>query len=251
MDPSIAGILPLPIINLSLAALVYWHDPDKATNRTFALFVLAISAWSFAVRLVYLYAGEPTVMIWGRMSFVSAGLIGTTFFALSTVFPDQSGLPKALRTKLMLMAGICIMLASLTPLILRDTHLAANHHVVASYGPFYPLFGLYMVIALSYGGWILFKKWRTARGRSRLQLQYLWLGLVLFGGGAAMTNLLIPSLTGSSRFGLYGPYFSLFLVGLTTHAIIRHRLMDMRVIIRQGVTYSLSVGRLSASPGAS
>jgi two-component system, sporulation sensor kinase E len=242
MDPSIAGILPLPIINLSLAALVYWHDPDKATNRTFALFVLAISAWSFAVRLVYLYAGEPTVMIWGRMSFVSAGLIGTTFFALSTVFPDQSGLPKALRTKLMLMAGICIMLASLTPLILRDTHLAANHHVVASYGPFYPLFGLYMVIALSYGGWILFKKWRTARGRSRLQLQYLWLGLVLFGGGAAMTNLLIPSLTGSSRFGLYGPYFSLFLVGLTTHAIIRHRLMDMRVIIRQGVTYSLSAG---------
>ncbi|MGH8068585.1 MAG: ATP-binding protein [Candidatus Entotheonellia bacterium] len=242
MDPSIAAILPLPIINLSLAALVYWHDPDKATNRTFAVFVLAISAWSFAVRLVYLYASEPTGIIWGRMSFVSAGLIGTTFFALSTVFPDQTRLPKAWRTRLMLIAGLCIVLASLTPLILTDVQSAANRHVVAAYGPFYPLFGLYMVVALSYGGWSLFRKWRTARGRSRLQLQYLWLGLVLFLGGAAMTNLIIPTLTGSSRFGLYGPYFSLFLVGLTTHAIIRHRLMDMRVVIRQSVTYGLSAG---------
>ena len=60
MDPTIATILPLPIINLSLAALVYWHDPQKATNRTFALFVLAISAWSLATRLVYLYAAEPS-----------------------------------------------------------------------------------------------------------------------------------------------------------------------------------------------
>jgi PAS domain S-box-containing protein len=242
MDPSIAAILPLPIINLSLAALVYWHDPGKATNRTFTLFVLAISVWSFAVRLVYLYAGEPTGLIWGRMSFVSAGLIGTTFFMLSTVFPDQTHLPKTLRTNLMLMAGICTVLASLTPLILTDVQWAVHRHVVATYGPFYPLFGLYMVVALSYGGWTLFRKWRTARGRSRLQLQYLWLGLVLFLGGAAMTNLIIPALTGSSRFGLYGPYFSLFLVGLTTHAIIRHRLMDMRVVIRQSMTYGLSAG---------
>jgi PAS domain S-box-containing protein len=242
MDLSITTILPLPIINLSLAAIVFWHDPDKATNRTFALFVLAISAWSFTVRLVYLHAAEPTVIIWGRMSFVSAGLIGTTFFALSTVFPDHTGLPKALRTKLMLMAGLCIMLASLTPLILTDVQLAANRRVITVYGPLYRVFGLYMVIALSAGGCILFRKWRTSRGRSRLQLQYLWLGLVLFGGGAAITNLIIPSLTGSSSFGLYGPYFSLFLVGLTTHAIIRHRLMDMRVVIRQSVTYGLSAG---------
>ena len=242
MDLSITTMLPLPIINLSLAAIVFWHDPDKATNRIFALFVLAISAWSFTVRLVYLYAAEPTVIIWGRMSFVSASLIGTTFFALSTVFPDQTGLPKALRTKLMLMAGICIVLASLTPLILTDVQLAANRRVVAVYGPLYRVFGLYMVIALSAGGCILFRKWRTSRGRSRLQLQYLWLGLVLFTGGAAITNLIIPSLTGSSRFGLYGPYFSLFLVGLTTHAIIRHRLMDVRVVIRQSVTYGLSAG---------
>jgi two-component system, sporulation sensor kinase E len=242
MDSSIAAILPLPIVNLSLATIVYWHDPKKATNRTFALFVLAISAWSLAVRLVYFYGGEPTGIIWGRMSFVSASLIGTTFFALSTVFPDQTRLPQELRTKVMLMAGACLSLASLTPLILSEVKSSTHHHVVAAYGPFYPLFGLYIVVALSYGGWILFRKWRTARGRNRLQLQYLWLGLMLFLGGAAMTNLIIPSLTGSSRFGVYGPYFSLFLVGLATHAIIRHRLMDMRVVIRQSVTYGVSAG---------
>jgi two-component system, sporulation sensor kinase E len=242
MDPTVVAILPLPIINLALATVVYWHDPEKATNRFFALFVLSISAWSLAVRLVYLYAGDSTGIIWGRTSFASAGLIGTTFFALATVFPDRTRLPQEWRTQLMMVFGLGICLIALTPLILHDVLPAADHRVAADYGPLYPLFGLYMLVALSTGGWILFRKWRTARGRSRLQLQYLWLGLVLFLGGAAMTNLLIPGLTGSSRFGVYGPYFSLFLVGLTAHAIIRHRLMEMRVIIRQSVTYGLSAG---------
>jgi two-component system, sporulation sensor kinase E len=242
MDPAIMAILPLPIVNLSLAAVVYWHDPGKATNRTFALFVLSISAWSLAVRLVYLYAGEPMGIVWGRTSFVSAGLIGTTFFALATVFPDQTRLPREWYTKVMLLAGIGVLLISLTPLVLDNVTPAADRRVSAGYGPLYPLFGLYMLAALGSGGWLLFRKWQRARGRGRLQLQYLWLVLTLFLGGAAMTNLIIPGLTGSSRLGVYGPYFSLLLIGLTAHAIIRHRLMDMRVVIRQSVTYGLSAG---------
>ena len=242
MDSTIATILLLPIINLSLAALVYWHDPKKATNRTFALFVLAISAWSLATRLVYLYATAPSGVAWGRMSFVSAGLIGTTFYALSTVFPDQRRLPRHLPTQVMLTLGVLVCLSALTSLILVDVKSTTAPHITPQYGPLYPVFAVYMIAALCYGGWTLFRKWHTVRGRSRLQLQYLWLGLALFLGGAAMTNLLIPALTGSSRYGIYGPYFSLFLVGLTTHAIIRYRLMDVRLVIRQSVTYALAAG---------
>ena len=82
----------------------------------------------------------------------------------------------------------------------------------------------------------------AARGRSRLQIQYLGLGLCLFFCGGVTTNLVIPTLIPSTRSGMYGPYFCLFIVSLTAHAIIRHRLMDMRVVIRQSMTYGLSAG---------
>jgi signal transduction histidine kinase len=42
----------------------------------------------------------------------------------------------------------------------------------------------------------------------------------------------------------YGPYFSLFFVSLTAHAIIRHRLMDIRVVVSKSVTYWLSLGAI-------
>ena len=64
---------------------------------------------------------------------------------------------------------------------------------------------------------------------------------VFFTGGLT-TNLIIPALVPSSQASAYGPYFTLPLAALTAHAIIRHRLMDMRVVIRQSVTYSLSAG---------
>jgi hypothetical protein len=104
------------------------------------------------------------------------------------------------------------------------------------------VFGGFILTVLGHGVWSLTRQWQTARGRSRLQIQYLGLGLCLFFCGGVTTNLIIPTLIPSTRAGMYGPYFSLFLVGLTAHAIIRHRLMDMRVVIRQSVTYGLSAG---------
>jgi PAS domain S-box-containing protein len=41
---------------------------------------------------------------------------------------------------------------------------------------------------------------------------------------------------------MYGPYFMVFLVCWTAHAILRHRLMDIRLVVRQSVTYVLSAG---------
>ena len=55
--------------------------------------------------------------------------------------------------------------------------------------------------------------------------------------GATITNLILPLVVGISRYGQYGPIFTLLLVGLIGHAILRHRLMNVRFVIRRGVVY--------------
>jgi two-component system, sporulation sensor kinase E len=241
MDTVLLFGLPLWVINLFLAALVFSRQPQSLPNQTFALFVLTVVAWSFAVQL--LYASPAAASIWyKRLPFVAASLIGSSFAVFCDVFPDLKSLRGNRSSWIFLGLGALVAGLALTPLVVRDASVAETGELQPHYGPLYPLFGIFIVMTFGYGIGRLSSKWWAARGRRRLQMQYLWLGLCCAIGGGTATNLLIPALTGSSHLGVYGPYFSLFLIGLTAHAIIRHRLMDMRVVIRQSVTYGLSAG---------
>ena len=79
----------------------------------------------------------------------------------------------------------------------------------------------------------------------RAQLQYLGIGLLLLSAGATTTNLFIPILTGRSTYSWLGPYFTLPLVMLVGHTIIRHRLMDIRLAFNQGLVFAVIVAVLS------
>jgi len=57
-----------------------------------------------------------------------------------------------------------------------------------------------------------------------------------------ITNVVIPLALGSSTQSKLGPIFSLMMVGLIGHAIIRHRFMDIRVVIKQGAVYLAAFG---------
>jgi PAS domain S-box-containing protein len=55
--------------------------------------------------------------------------------------------------------------------------------------------------------------------------------------------------TGQSSYSWVGPYFTLVYFGFIAHAIIRHRLMDLRLFIHRGLTIGLAIV-LSALPVA-
>jgi PAS domain-containing protein len=233
--------LPLWAVNLFLAGLVAFRDPRKPPNQAFAAFVLMLVSWSFCVNMVYATNTHPSLILWGRLAFAAASLIGISFVLFCQVFPELTRLSINKGSWSLMLLGALMTGLSLTPLVLSDVDMPGTGRVQPHYGPLYPVFGVFMLAAFGHGIWMLTKKWRTTRGRSKLQIQYLWLGLCLLICGGTTTNLIIPALTGSSRLGVYGPYFSVFFVGLTAHAIIRHRLMDIRVVVSKGMTYGLSV----------
>jgi two-component system, sporulation sensor kinase E len=229
-------------INLFLAVLVYLQHPRSLTNQAFAVFVLTIVGWSFCVTMIYLDATRAAGIFWGRLAFAAASLIGSSFAVFCQVFPDLKSLRLNKGSRFFIPLGLLIASLSLTPLVQRDVSMPGAGFLQPHYGPLYPLFGAFLLAAFGHGIWTLTRKWRASRGRSKLQIQYLWLGLCLLICGGTSTNLIIPALTGSSYLSAYGPYFTVVFVSLTAHAIIRHRLMDIRVIIRQSVTYGLSAG---------
>ncbi len=105
----------------------------------------------------------------------------------------------------------------------------------------FPIFTVYFLSCLVIALGAFIRKWRQARGLARAQLQHLGTGLLILSAGGITTNLMIPIVTGRSSYSWMGPYFALPLVGLVGHAIIRHRLMDLRVFINRGLAYALGI----------
>jgi PAS domain S-box-containing protein len=241
MELTFLTTLPVWVINLALAGLVCARGTRKASHQLFVAFVLALIMWSLSVKLAHFYAGAATGIWWARLAFTGGSLAGLSFGLFGQAFPDCQRLTLNRGTQVIVLLGLLVTACTFTPLVLSDLGVPDRGGIQPHYGPFYPLFAVYLLTAFGYGIWSLVRKWRAARGRSKLQIQYLWLGAGLLVSGAVTTNLLIPALTGSSRFSEYGPYFTLCFVGLTAHAIIRHRLMDIRLVVRQSVTYCLSL----------
>ena len=173
-------------------------------------------------------------------------MIPAAFLAFSGVFPATSRWPTAtiLRATL-LFGGTLAVLSVGTRLIAYDISQTATG-IQRTSGPLFPVFTTYflacMIAALS----VFIAKWRRERGLPRAQLQYLGIGMMILSAGAVTVNLLIPIVTGRSTLSWLGPYFTLPFVALVGHAIIRHRLMDLRIFVSRGLAYALAMATASA-----
>ncbi|MBI4562091.1 MAG: GAF domain-containing protein [Candidatus Rokubacteria bacterium] len=156
--------------------------------------------------------------------------------ALLTVFPTGSKFRLRLDLGFFGVVGALFASLSFTPLIGSSVSLSPAG-IQPIHGPLYPLFAVYISSCFASGFFKFIRQYRRSSGLAKLQLRYLILGLVVPGTLATTTNVLIPLLFGTSRFSKYGPLFSLIVIAMIGHAIIRHRLMDIRVVIRKGVVY--------------
>jgi signal transduction histidine kinase len=143
------------------------------------------------------------------------------------------------------LAGAIAVLSLSTPLMVYDTTLTPTG-LIRQTGPLYVVFSFYFLVTWVAAIIVFAFKWRVSRGIARAQLQYLGAGIILSGVGGISANLLLPMATGRSTYSWVGPYFSLILVAMVGHAIIRHRLMDLRLFISRGLAYALAMGIASA-----
>jgi signal transduction histidine kinase len=107
-----------------------------------------------------------------------------------------------------------------------------------SYGPSYRFFSIYLISYLLLGFIFLIKSYKKAVGVERLQIKYCLVGMFLTAGFGVGANLLLP-MTGISRFNWLGPSLTVIYVGFATYSIVRHRLMDINIVLQKGTTYVL------------
>ena len=245
LSTRLLGVIVLSSALASLGLLVFLNNTRAQVNRHFALSVLSIVGWIVSITISLSLEDLHKAVAFGRLAFAFAGSIPFTLLLVIHAFPVPQVV--SARRTLIIPGLLCaaFTLISLTPLVVVGAQRTAQKTNFI-YGPLHPLFSFYAAASLGFALYLLWRKLRMASGLRKLQLRYLLLGILLGGAGAITTNVVIPLVWKTSQYSVLGPYFTLLLVSFSAHAIIRHRLMDIRLVVRRGSVYLMAVAGAGA-----
>lgn len=231
------SIIVLLLVQIGLGVYVLSKTAKTPSGISFAFFCFSLSIWALGAYLLGTAKTPLEVEIWGRFIFLGPVPIAFFFLYFSFVFPH--GQISRLFRVLLSLPMLAFLFMVPTNLILQKGDLSVSGPI-AIWGKAYPLFGVYFLIYFSWGVINFIRKYRFAKGNERIQIRYVFLGLFLAFVFGITFNLILPAL-GVAKFVSLGPYFTLFIVGFTAYAMVKHRLMDVSVIISRAVAEFLAV----------
>jgi len=220
-------------LTLILAFLTIISGQKNKLNIALFLFSISIFLWLLFSLLTNLSADAEVALFFARLSLVGP-LLGSLFFLVFIrIFIDSSHKQKM----------YWFLLSSPVIALLAFTFTDYNISSIESYGAETQVGILYLfavpLIAL-YGLWGIYSlasHYRRIQGNvKRSQIRYIVVGIVLFVVPATIINGLLP-LFGSTDAYLYGPNVSIFIVFFFSLSILKHGLLDIRLIAVRALTY--------------
>lgn len=225
-------------VNLGLGFLVFTKTkPRKRINLVFSALAWSSAGWILSVFMIYYFGDTPSILFWGKMSFATSSIIPSCFLYFSIIFPKEKHIVGPLTIFTIFFPTFIFCTLSFTSMILQDISLS-DWGFQTIYGSFHTFFSIYLVGYIIVALVFLTRNYRASIGISRLQIKYCFLGMLFTSMLSVTTNLILPIL-GSSKFSPIGPTFTVIMVGFTTYSIVKHRLMDINIVLKKGTTYVL------------
>jgi len=225
------------LTNLSLGFFVLVKSRghvNKKMSLVFFFLCFAAALWILTALMVSNSKVIVWRLFWIRSLFGVSGFIPPLFLHFCLIFPNYQHDIKRIKTGLIYLPALLFLATSRTGLTVKS--ILQMEPSVKEYGILFVPFSLYLITCMGFGLYFLLRTYAKSAGIHRLQIKYYFLGMLLTTTAAICTNIVLPSLV-SSRYSRIGPSFTMFHVGFTTYAILKHRLMDINVVLKKGTTY--------------
>jgi PAS domain S-box-containing protein len=241
---STSGLLlaSIALLNFAIGLYVYCRNRTAPLNRAFACTAFAVGLWTAALSWGRFQPSAFQIAIRAAFSAGSLVPLGVIYFT------EHFGVSKVASRwplRAMTVVATAFSVLSLSPWMVSEVTRQA-YGMRPIYGPLHPFFAAYMLLSFGLAATTLIRKYQTCTGLQKTQGGHLFLAFIIPGLLATTTNVLVPLLAGTSAYNGLGPVFSLMMVAMVAHAIIRHRLMDIRVVIRQGFAYLVTFSTSAA-----
>jgi len=222
LPPLLAGVL-----DLFLCVLVLVRAPHKRLHQIFALFALSLVSWNLDIAALYFFADYDRALRWSENFRYGMLFIPPTVYHLALAFTER----RTLVSRLLLAIGywtafILCLVNGRGLLVYRLESFAWGYYPVDD-----PLYKFHALSDLIFFGATLSQLVRglvvseSARLRQQLKIVFLGFAVALPVG---LTNFLPVY---SVSFFPLGNLGNVFLCGALTYAIVKHRLLDLELII--------------------
>ena len=225
-------------VNLGLGIIIFTRPAPfyKKINIIFSSLCLASALWGLGVLMVFIFKDMEWKLFWIRFIFATSSFIPGIFLHFSLVFPNYHHKINLYKSLLIYFPPLFFLAIIQTKLIVKS--IIQIEPYITQYGVMHKFVLVYFIIYLSLGFYYLLKTYGRSIGIYRLQIKYCFLGMLIASTIGFTTNLILP-LLGTSKYSGLGPSFTVIMVGFTTYAIVKHRLMDINIVLKQGTTYFL------------
>jgi hypothetical protein len=220
------------IIHAVLLWLLYRYGRKTPGGKAYSVAILAIAGW---VLPMVFYRGHifGEVLIWARLLYIMASFTSTSFFLFTYVFPDNKKVPLWINISLLIENLLIVLLCLHPDLMIRGISFVDQGEDKILWGPLYFVYSSHISLFFIFGFINLFKKMRRAEGVLRSQILYILAGYFFAANLAMVTNLMLPWF-GYFELNWMGQFFSTIIAAFTTYAILRHQLLDIKVIATEG-----------------
>jgi|GEM_PF-911297 len=220
------------VANLVLAVIVFARNRKSVVNRGFFAMTIGISLWAVTNAFFQLAGSESWGYIWAILAYESGIVLVIGGFIFSSHFPYELGVFGKKKNLVVGIPGAVIGFLMFIPgfAVNHVDFLGDTRQIVVSPGV-YILFA-YLLILFLIIVYNFIKNYSLSRGIYRAQMRWILYGTVISIIGGTILNIILPAL-GNYRYVVYGPYFTIFLIGGIAYSITRYRLLDVRYIFNK------------------
>jgi signal transduction histidine kinase len=229
----------ISISAFSYAAVIFFRKKDDILARYLGYSIIA-AAFCIAVNGLADLAKTPNILIFlSGVGIISAGFFISFFLCFIELFVQ-----KKLSRKKFLIFIIPTLINSLFAFSrynIKEVLFPPNHPAEIVPGLLYGFLPFFALAGIIYCGIIIKKRSGEFTVWQRAQIKYLFLGFIITLAGASIFSIILP-FYGELGYFSVGPQFLIFLLGFTAYAILKHGLLDTRIVIQKSIWYALAFG---------
>ncbi|MCM8803216.1 MAG: hypothetical protein NC827_07925, partial [Candidatus Omnitrophica bacterium] len=239
--------LTVSVTNLCFGLLVIFRSKKKLSNRVFTFLCFQLSIWAlisfFIASILDPKKGEFLV----RFVFAYATFIPFSFYLfVSTIGEKKLAKDETRMIILLFLLGLCNLFISFSPSFILETYFAQpgifqniKSSLIVKYGKLeLSIYMANVLLMLILGLKKLYKKKKKSSGVLNLEIQYIFLG-VLLATLFVTISCIFSILFEMSITDRLPPFASIIMVGMMIYGIAKYKIMDITLVYEKISLYLL------------